>query len=143
MNDNNLSTYTPSDIILARSEAFSRGEFGFIFDTYHSGSNFRRQFVERDEYVEFGKESLGQDYQITGCQILQHQENDDEAQVVFLMELKVHGALQNFAELAWLRLEDDSWLYHRGQKITNEELPERPQSLSFADFAKLDPSTIF
>lgn len=143
MNDNKLSSYTPSEIILARSEASSRGDFGFIYDTFHSESNFRRQFLERDEYLEFAEENLGQDYQIISCQVLQYQEDDDEAQVVFLMEMRVHGTVQRFAELAWLRLENDAWLYHRGQKMTEEELPESSQSLSFADFAKLDPSTIF
>ncbi len=143
MNDNKLSSYTPPEIILARSEASSRGDFGFIFDTFHPESNFRRQFRERDEYLEFAEENLGQDYQIISCQILQYQEDEDEAQVVFLMEMRVHGAVQRFAELAWLRLENDAWLYHRGQKMTEEELPESSQSLSFADFATLDQSTIF
>jgi SEC-C motif-containing protein len=143
MNVNILSTYTPPQLILARSEAFSRGDFGFIFDSYHSESNFRRQFAARDEYLEFGTTSLGQDYQITSCQILQHQENNLEAQVIFLLEMKVHGAVQRFAELVWLRRERDAWLYHRGQKIANEELPENPRSLCIADFARLDPSTIF
>ena len=143
MNEKSLSDYSPAELILARSEAFSRGDFGFIFDTYHSESNFRRQFVERDDYLEFGRSSLGQDYQIICCEVLQHQQNDDEAQVVFLMEMKVHGAAQCFAELAWLRQENNAWCYHRGLKISNEELPESPQSLSFADFAKLDQSTVF
>ena len=143
MNVNNLSAYTPSELILARSHAFTRGDFGFIFDSYHSESNFRRQFVERHEYLEFAQSSLGQDYQITSCEVLQHQQNDDEAQVIFLMEMKAHGAVQYFAELAWLRQENDAWCYHRGLKIPNEELPESPQFLSFADFAKLDQSTVF
>ncbi len=140
MNENN---YSPSELILARSEAFSRGDFGFIYDSYHPESNFRRQFVERDEYLEYGRASLGQDYQILGCQIMEHREQDDEVQVVFLMEMKVHGAVQRFAELAWLRQENQVWHYHRGQKITNEDLPENPQALRIEDFAKLDPSTIF
>lgn len=143
MDQNNLTSYTPSELIIARSEAFSRGDFGFIFDTYHTESNFRRQFVERNEYLEFGKASLGQDYQITNCEVLEHQENEDEAQVIFLMEMKAHGNVQRFAELAWLHRENDAWRYHRGQKITAEELPDDPESLSFADFAKRDPSTIF
>lgn len=136
-------TYTPSELILARSEAFSRGDFGFIFDSYHSESNFRRQFVERNEYVEIGSTSLGQDFQITDCQVLQAQEEGDEAQVIFLMEMKAHGVVQRFAELAWLRQENNVWRYHRGLKISNEELPKDPQSLSFDHFAKLDQSTIF
>ncbi len=143
MHVNDLSAYTPSEIIVARSEAFSRGDFGFIFDTYHSESNFRRQFVERDEYLEFGAESLGRDYQITNCQVLQHQETNEEAQVVFLLEMKFHDAVQSFAELAWLRQENDGWRYHRGLKMSEEELPKSPHSLSFADFAKLDQSTVF
>ena len=57
MIENNLSKYSPSELIIARSEAFARGDFGFIFDTYHSESNFRRQFPDRDEYLEFGKAS--------------------------------------------------------------------------------------
>ena len=143
MNEKSLSDYTPSELILARSEAFSRGDFGFIFDSYHSESNFRRQFIEREEYLGFAQSSLGQDYQITHCEVLQHQQNDNEAQVIFLMEMKFQGSMQQYAELAWLRQENDAWCYHRGLKIPNEELPESPQSLSFADFAKLDQSTVF
>lgn len=136
-------TYSPSELILARSDAFSRGDFGFIFDSYHSESNFRCQFVERNEYIEIGSTSLGQDFQITHCQVLQHKEEGDEAQVIFLMKIKAHGTVQRFAELAWLCQENDAWRYHRGLKIANDELPENPQALSFEDFSKLDQSTIF
>ncbi|MBW2688372.1 MAG: hypothetical protein JRC99_00390, partial [Deltaproteobacteria bacterium] len=65
MNENSMTDYTPPELILARSQAFSRGDFGLIYDSYHSESNFRRQFTERDEYLEFGKASLGKDYQLT------------------------------------------------------------------------------
>jgi SEC-C motif-containing protein len=143
MHEFNLSTYSPSELIIARSEAFARDDFGFIFDTYHSESNFRLQFVERDDYLDFGKASLGQDYQITRCDVLQSQENEEEAQVIFLMEMKVNGAVQLFVELAWLHREENAWRYHRGQKVTQNELPEDPQSMGFADFAKRDPATIF
>ncbi len=143
MNKNSISDYSPAELILARSEAFSRGDFSFIYDSYHSESNFRRQFTERDEYLEFAQSSLGQDYQISSCEVLQHQHKDDEAQVIFLVEMKAHGIIQRFAELAWLRQENNVWHYHRGLKITNEELPESSQSLSFTDFARLDQSTVF
>lgn len=138
-----LLSYSPDELIVARSEAFSRGDFGFIFDTYHSESNFRRQFVEREDYLAFGRSTLGQDYQITYCEVLDCREKDGEAQVIFLMEMTVHGSMQNFAELTWLRLENNRWCYHRGLKISNEDLPENPQILTFDDFAKLDQSTIF
>ena len=143
MNERNLSKYSPSDLIIARSEAFARGDFGFIFDTFHSESNFRCQFAGRDEYLEFGTANLGADYEITRCQILQEKVSEDEGQVIFLMEMKVQGAVQQFVELAWLHREENAWRYHRGQKVTQDELPDDPQSLTFSDFAKRDPSTIF
>ncbi len=143
MNDNNLPVSTPSELILARSQAFACGDFGFIYDSYHSESNFRQQFLERDEYLEFAQSCLGQDYQILDCKVLSEKVDEYEPQVIFLMEMKFHGRMQQYAELAWLRQENNAWCYHRGLKIPNEELPESPQSLSFADFAKLDQSAIF
>jgi hypothetical protein len=139
-----MTDYTPSELILARSQAFSRDDFGFIYDSYHSGSNFRRQFFERDEYLQYGQASLGQDFRIISCRILAEIVDDDhESRVIFLMEMENRGSVQRYAELAWLRWENKAWRYHRGQKITAEELPDNPESLSFADFAKLDPATIF
>lgn len=135
--------YTPSELIRARAQAFARGDFSFIFDTYHSESNFRRHFFTRQEYLQFAQASLGQDYQILNCQILAEAVGDYEAQVIYLMEMNFQGNLQRYAELAWLQRENHAWRYHRGQKITDEELPEAPESLGFADFAKLDPATIF
>lgn len=143
MNEHKLSTYSPSELIIARSEAFVRGDFGLIFDSYHSESNFRCQFVERDEYLRFGKASLGADYEITCCEVLQEKADDEEAQVIFLMQMKVQGVEEKFVELAWLRREKKAWRYHRGQKVTRDELPDDPRSLSFADFARRDPSTVF
>lgn len=143
INKNSKFVYTPAELILARSEAFSRGDFGFIFGSYHSESSFRRQFVALEEYLGFAQSSLGQDYQITNCQILDEKVDVHESQVIFLMEMKFQGSMQQYAELAWLRQENNAWCYHRGLKIPNEELPENPQSLSFADFAKLDQSTVF
>lgn len=134
---------TPGELILARSQAFCHGDFGYIYDSYHSESNFRQQFVAREEYLLFGKDSLGQDFQILRCQVLAEKISAREAQVVFLMEMKVHGRSQLYGELAWLRREDHAWRYHRGQKMTEDELPEDPSALSFADFAKLDPAVIF
>jgi hypothetical protein len=59
------------------------------------------------------------------------------------MQMLVHGALQTFAELAWLRREGRNWRYHRGQKMMADELPDEPESLTIRDFSRLDPGTIF
>lgn len=143
MNQDNLSRLTPAELVLARSQAFSRGDFGFIFDSYHSTSNFRRQFIDREEYLLYGQGTLDQDYRIISCQVLAERLGGQESQVIFLLEMQFQGDVQRYAERAWFQREDNAWRYHRGQKITSAELPENPESLDFADFARLDPSTIF
>jgi len=134
---------SPAEVILERSRAFERGDYGYIFDTFHSGSNFRRQFATRTEYIAYAHESLGCDFRILDCEVLQNDLCDEEARVIFVLEMEFGGAPQKFAELAWLRYEAGAWRYHRGLKITGEELPENPGALCFADFAKLDQRLVF
>ena len=138
-----MSAYTPSQLILARSQAFSSGDFGFIFDSYHVESNFRRQFPDRDAYCRYGEKNLAPDYQIVDCRILDEDTDSEESRVVFLMLIDVQGDRQSFAELAWLKKEGRAWRYHRGQKMTADELPEEPGSLTIGDFSRLNPMTVF
>jgi len=56
------SVTSPSQFILARVDAFKRCDFGFIFDSYHRDSNFRRQFADRDEYIRYGWANLGKEF---------------------------------------------------------------------------------
>ncbi len=142
-NDKYSADLTPAEVIVARSTAFGRADFGFIFDSYHSGSNFRRQFDDRDDYIQFGRSSLGRDFTILRCDILAEEIGEVESRVVFLLEMVANGVTQQFVELAWLQQENGCWRYHRGQKIAQDELPEIPEQLGFADFEKLDPATIF
>lgn len=134
---------TPSEVVAARSEAFIRGDFGLIFDSYHPESNFRRQFVDRQEYIAYGRDSLGQDYRIIECQVIAEEVGQDESRVVYLMAMEVQGTLQSYAELAWFRQAGEEWRYHRGQKMSGDELPSNPERLVFSDFDRLDPATIF
>ena len=143
MDEKNMSANTPSQLILARSQAFSSGDFGFIFDSYHAESNFRRQFPDRNEYCRYGKENLATGYKIVDCRILDEDSDSDESRVVFLMLIDVRGDRQMFAELAWLKREGRAWRYHRGQKMTADELPDDLDSLTIEDFTALDPGTIF
>ena len=133
----------PSDLIHARNEAFKNGDFGLIYDSYHSESNFCRQFPDREEYISLGKTTLAKDYRITRCQVLDEAVTDNEARVIFLMDMDVNGTVQRYAELAWFLKEGGHWYYHRGLKMTAEDLPEHPQDLVFTDFEYLDKNTIF
>ena len=143
MNGKSLSDYTPSELILARSRAFSAGDFGFIHESYHTESNFRRQFPDRDEYCRFGEKNLGPGYKILACRVLDESLDSEESRVVFLMQMDVQGDLLWFAELVWLKKEDQAWRYHRGLKMTASELPAEPETLTICDFDNLEPNTIY
>ena len=134
---------TPSELIFERNQAFLKQDFGFVYDSFHSESNFRRQFVERDEYIAVGKSSLAQDFHIVDCQVLGESIVGVEAQVIFLMEMEAQGVRQRYAELAWLRVEGHEWRYHRGLKVTEEDFPEDLDELNFEYFSRLDHSTVF
>jgi len=133
----------PTELILERNRAFMNQDFSYIFDSFHSESNFRRQFAVREDYVAVGQSSLSQDFHILNCEILHERVVGDEAQVIFMMEMKAHGVLQQYAELAWLKVEGEEWRYHRGLKVGHDELPDDPGMLTFDYFAKLDQSTVF
>jgi len=143
MDKKRMSDYSPSQLILARCQAFSSGDFGFIFDSYHAASNFRRQFPDREEYCRYGEKNLAPGYKIIDCRILDEDTGNDESMVVFLMLIDVQGDRQSFAELAWLKRDGGPWRYHRGQKMTADELPNKPESLTIGDFSRLSPMTIF
>lgn len=134
---------TPAKLVADRSQAFNRGDFGFVYDSYHSESNFRRQFPSRGEYLRYGRLQLAPEYQIVSCEILAEKITGDEAQVVCLMEIRSRGIVQHYAELAWLHRECNKWRYHHGQKMTEDELPDIRHHVTFTDFAKLDPSSIY
>lgn len=133
----------PSKLILERNRAFANKDFSFIYDSFHSDSNFRRQFNAREEYIAVGKSNLSRDFRIIDCRILHERVLGDEAQVIFVMEMMSQGVYQEYAELAWLKVEDEAWRYHRGLKVTHEDLPADQEKLTFEYFAKLDRSTVF
>lgn len=134
---------TPAKIILLRNRAFSDGDFGLIYDSYHPDSNFRRQFPDRNEYIQIGRNTLSHDYRIVKCQILDEAITGQEARIIFFMQITANEQTLRYAELAWFLKHKGQWRYHRGQKMTNDELPENPESIGFNDFERLDSATIF
>lgn len=138
-----MNDLTPPDLILARAQAFRDLDFGFIYDSFHSESNFRKQFGVREDYLQFGMVSLGRDFSLELCKVLRHDLCDGEARVIYLMGMTVQGESQRYAELAWFKQEEGGWRYHRAQRMDLDALPEDMESLDFDDFEKLDPKIIF
>ena len=133
----------PSALILSRVEAFRRCDFGFIFDSYHPASNFRRQFADRDEYVRYGWASLGKDFRIIACNILREEEDGMAARVIFLLEFELHGARQRYAELAWVEADGEGWRYRCGQKLTADEWPVPAAQLDFVHFEAVAEKVLY
>lgn len=125
---------SPSSLILARAEAFRRCDFGFIYDSCHPESNFRRQFPDRDEYIRYGWANLGKEFRILRCDIIREEAGESSGRVIFVMEFQLHGERQSYAELAWLENAGTGWLYRCGQKLTADELPVAANRLEFHHF---------
>lgn len=136
-----LAGLEPAEVILARTAAFRQGNFGWIYESFHSESHFRRQFCHRTAYVQFAADQLQRDFEITDCQILKQDQCGDEARVIFLMQIVMQGQARSYAELAWLRRERGGWHYHRGQKW-DDPGPEDLRDLDFSAFDRLEPRII-
>jgi SEC-C motif-containing protein len=125
---------SPARMILARAEAFRHCDFGFIFDSYHDSSNFRRQFPDREDYVRYGWANLAKEFRILDCVIIRELVEGDTARVIFVMTIELHGDRQFYAELAWLKNAGAGWRYRRGQKLSEDELPVPIARLDFHHF---------
>lgn len=134
---------SPAELILARVEAFRRGDFGAVYDSYHQDANFRRQFPDREAYVRYGWAHLGKEFRIRRCTILREETNGAEARVISWLEFELHGVPHAVAELAWLQRNADEWRYRCGQKLTADELPVPLAQLDFAHFDDLAEKVIY
>ncbi len=138
-----MKNLSPAEMILARCDALRRADYGFVFDSYHSDSNFRQQFPERNAYVQFGWSSLGKDFKVRNCQIVREEIDGHDARVIFLMQMVAHGELKSYAEMALLKRQGASWRYHHGQKMEEKDWPADPMTLDFESFDKLEPKIVF
>ena len=134
---------SPAQLILARVEAFRRCDFGFIFDSYHQDSSFRRQFPDRDDYIRYGWATLGKDFRILSCTLLREELAGTTARVIYLLGFELHGELQRYAELAWLEDAGEGWRYRCGQKLTPEEWPVPAGRLDFSHFDNVAEKVIY
>ena len=134
---------SPAQLIIARGDAFRRCDFGFIFDSYHPDSNFRRQFADREEYIRYGWANLGKEFRILTCTIVREEVEAASARVIFAMEFELHGNRQRYAELAWLEDAGAGWRYRCGQKLTDEEWPVPAARLEFRHFDEAQNKVIY
>lgn len=138
-----MADLSPSELILAKAEAFRQADYGFIYDSYHSESSFRQQFDDREEYIRFGWANLGKDFRILQCRIVKAAVAPPEPRVISYMKIEVNGQNLSYAELTWLQKEEGGWRCHRSQKIETSELPCPLSELDFIDFERIEHKAIF
>lgn len=125
---------TPGELVRARGRAFAERDFGFIFDTYHPDSNFRRQFPDRAAYIRYGRSSLAEEFQIRECRILKKNVEGDEARVLFYLDTLFRGERSEVLELSLFRQTAEGWRYYSSQKLERSEFPGEIDEIDWEDF---------
>ncbi len=113
---------TPSQLVLARAQAFQRNDFAFIYATYHSTSAFRNSFPDRDEYIAYGLATLNSGFSIEECRIICADESDDgKAWVLFYLRVATAAANEEYFELSCFAREDRCWRYLSSYRLPCSE----------------------
>jgi len=134
---------TPAELVRRRGEAFSAGDFAFIYDTYHPDSNFRAQFPSRKAYIALGRESLGRDFSIDQCRVLKEEVGADEARVLFYLATRFRGQAEETFELSRFFLTEGGWRYHSSQKLGRDEFAGALEEIGWSDFERVKDKVFF
>lgn len=137
------SDLSPAELVKRRGEAFSAGDFAFIYDTYHPDSNFRSQFPDRQGYIEMGRNSLQHDFRIDQCRILKEEIAAEEARVLFYLVIRFRGKREETFELSRFFLTDLGWRYHSSQKLNRDEFAGAVDEIDWHDFEKVKDKVFF
>jgi SEC-C motif-containing protein len=138
-----MDQLSPSQLILARCRAFSGGDFGFVYDSYHSDSNFCRQFPDRQAYVDYARTALAADFIIDECRILREKIEEVQARVIFYLDIRFRGQRIETFELALLLLTGEGWRCHSGQKLLRSEFAGEIDGIDWDDFEKAKEKVFF
>lgn len=124
---------SPGSLVTARGRAFDKGDFGFIYDSYHSQSPFRSHFPDRDEYLKYARTELRGRYHIHHCQILREAEqSSDETRVLFYLDLEYAGERHQSLELSRFLRTADGWRYHSGHKVDRGQFGDPLEEITMA-----------
>jgi SEC-C motif-containing protein len=138
-----MNDLSPSQLILARSRAFTEGDFGFIYDSYHPDANFCRQFSDRQAYLDYARSVLAADFVIQECRILREKVEGEQARVIFYLDIRFRGERIETFELALLLSTGEGWRYHSGQKLERREFAGEIGEIDWDAFEKVKEKVLF
>ncbi len=135
---------TPSELIIARCRAFVDGDFGFIYDTHHPDSFFRRLYPDRDAYLAYGRSTLGSAFRIRECRIVREEVRGNLARVIYYLDGEFKGERIESFELCRLRrTEGQGWLYQATQKMERALFAGGIDEIGWDDFERVDDKVEF
>ncbi len=133
----------PSQAILDRCQAFIRNDFNLIYELHHPGSFFRRLYPTREAYLDYAREVLSRDFSIRECRILKEEIGDEEARVIYYLDILYRGARLETLENCRLCRVENKWLFLTTQKIERHDFPAAPETIDWDDFERIEEKIIY
>lgn len=134
---------TPAQLVNARCAAFQRGDFGFIYDSYHPDSPFRGLYPERQSYLRQGQGELMRDYRITECRVLKEEIGESEARVLFYLATTYQGTAGETFELSSFLTTASGWRYLSSQKLERDEFAGAIEEIDWEAFERVKEQIFF
>lgn len=134
---------TPAQLVHARCAAFQRGDFGFIYDSYHPDSPFRGLYPQRLAYLRQGQGELLRDYRIRQCRVLREEVGVHQARVLFYLATTYQGTSGETFELSRFTLTAEGWRYHSSLKLERRAFAGTLEEIGWEDFDGLQDQLWF
>lgn len=134
---------TPAQLVQARCAAFQRGDFGFIYDSYHADSPFRGLYPQRQSYLRQGQGELLRDYRITECRVLREEVGEGEARVLFYLATTYQGQVAETFELSRFLTTAEGWRYLSSQKLERHEFAGAIEEIDWEAFEQVKDQIYF
>ena len=134
---------TPAELVNARCDAFQRGDFDFIYDSYHPDSPFRGLYPQRQAYLRQGRVELLRDYRIRQCRVLRQEVGETEARVLFYLATTYQGRAGETFELSRFTLTVDGWRYHSSLKMDRQEFSGAIEEIDWEAFEGMKEQIYF
>jgi SEC-C motif-containing protein len=134
---------TPAQLVQARCTAFQRGDFGFIYDSYHPDSPFRSLYPQRQAYLRQGQGELLRDYRIDECRVLREEIGGSQARVLFYLVTSFQGAAAETFELSSFLPTAAGWRYLSSQKLERQEFAGALEEIDWEAFDRVKDRIFF
>lgn len=132
-----MAETTPVEFINKRMDAFKKGDFGRVYDSYHIESPFLQHFLDKSDYLAFAADQLGDivlaDWKIFG----QRRINEQAVEILLWMQMGEGDENLDLFEMALLLLTKSGWRYHSAQKLTREDYSGAFDQIDFCHFEQV------